>query len=262
MGLHDLVAMQKAAQLPSADTLEKMAEMAGPIATDMSRNMEASLRDQGEMFKALFFEFYTARRRFQLFGPDGLTPEDFDYDPGQLTPANLDLPGLGYGGTRAERARAHMQNFHFSIVPNSVYQMTQSTRRLLLLQLARMGMPISPYTLMEQFDIPNPGRPPMGALTEIEKWKAWKREELDVMIESQMKLAEAQMAMQQQAQQAAQQADPLGQLSQAIQAAVQAPTAQGTQSSNPQGQGRPPSGQKPPHVETKDQGLRTTIAES
>lgn len=120
-------------------------------------------------------------------------------------------------------------------------------------------MPISPYTLMEQFDIPNPGRPPMGALTEIDKWKAWKREEQDVMIESQMRLAQAQMEMQAQAQQQAQQDNPLGQLSQAIQAAIQSPTAQG---GNPQGQGRPPSGQVPPHVETKDQGTRTTIAES
>jgi hypothetical protein len=260
-GLNDIAALGKAAQIPSGDTIEKLQEASGPLATDMSRNMEAMLREMGEQFKGLAFEFYNARRRWQLFGPDGLTKEDFDYDPGELTPSTLDLPGMGKGGTRAERARSHMMNFEFTITPNSIYQTTQSTRRLLLLQMARMGMPISPYTLMDQFDVPNPGRPAKDELgrepsTEIDKWKAWKREELDVMIESQMKMAEAQAAMQAQAM--AQ--NPLGQLSSAIQQAVQAPTAQG--GSNPQGQGRPPSGQVNPHVEYKDGGTRTTIAES
>lgn len=260
-GLSDMAALGKAAQIPSGDTIEKLQEASGPLATDMSRNMEAMLREMGEQFKGLAFEFYNARRRWQLFGPDGLTKEDFDYDPGELTPSTLDLPGKGKGGTRAERARAHMMNFEFTITPNSIYQTTQSTRRLLLLQMARMGMPISPYTLMDQFDVPNPGRPPRDddgkePSTEIDKWKAWKREELDVMIESQLKMAEAQAAIQ--AQTMAQ--NPLGQLSSAIQQAVQAPTAGG--GGNPQGQGRPPSGQVNPHVEYKDGGTRTTIAES
>lgn len=257
MGNHDLAALQKAGQIPSGDTIEKLEELAGPVTTDLSRNMEASMRDLGELFKAMVFEFYNARRRFQLLGPDGLTHSDYDFDPGELVPDALSLPGLPPNATRAERARAHMLNFYFHIVPNSIYQMTQSTRRLLMLQLARMGMPISPYTLMEQFDIPNPGRPPQEAITEIDKWKAWKKEELNVMIDSQMKMARAQMEMQAQQQQA----NPLAQLSGVIQQAVQAPTVKGS-GSNPQGAGRPPSGGQLPHVETKDSGTRTTIAES
>lgn len=250
MGLHDLAAMQKASQIPAGDTLEKLQEMAGPIATDMSRNMEATLKKLGEQFKALCFEFYTARRRFSLLGADGLTSMDFNFDPATLVPDELELPGLGPNATRAERARRHMENFQFSITPNTIYAMTQSTRRLMMLQLARTGVPISPYTLMEAFDINNPGAPPQGANTEIEKWRAWKEYELDIMIEQQMKMAEAQGAIQ--AQQMAQ--NPMGMLSQAIQSAVQAPTARG--------EGRPPSGQKPPHTEVKDGGTRVTVAES
>lgn len=52
-----------------------MGELAGPLANDMSRNMEAAMRDLAEQFKALCFEFYTAKRRFTLLGPDGLTPK-------------------------------------------------------------------------------------------------------------------------------------------------------------------------------------------
>lgn len=233
MGLHDLVSMSKAAQIPGSDTIEKLAEMAGPIATDMSRNMEASIRDLGELWKAMFFEFYSVRKRFQILGKDGVTREDFDFDPSTLVPSNIDLPMVGRGGTRAERARVHMRNFHFSIVPNSIYQMTQSTRRLLLLQLARMGMPLPPKYLMDQFDIPNPQK-------RIDEFWEYKAEEAQKMTQIQI-MASAM--------------NPVAQMLSHMQGAMQG-------GGNPQGEGRPPSGQSPPHVEQKDGGMRTTISES
>lgn len=234
-GLHDLTAMAKAAQVPGADTIEKLAEMAGPVATDMSRNMEASLRDLGELWKCMFFEFYNARKRFQILGRDGVTREDFDFDPSTLVPSNIDLPVVGRGGTRSERARIHMRNFHFSIVPNSIYQMTQSTRRLLLLQLARMAMPIPPKYLMEQFDIPNPEKM-------IDEFWEYKMEEAQKMTAIQI----AAMAM-----------SPMGMAGMAMQQGLQ-----GGGGPNQKGAGRPPTGQEPPHVESKDGGTRSTISES
>lgn len=234
-GLHDLTAMAKAAQVPGADTIEKLAEMAGPIATDMSRNMEASLRDLGELWKCMFFEFYNARKRWQILGRDGVTREDFDFDPSTLVPSNIDLPVVGRGGTRSERARVHMRNFHFSIVPNSIYQMTQSTRRLLLLQLARMAMPIPPEYLLEQFDIPNPRKM-------IDEFWAYKMEEAQKMTAIQI----AAMAM-----------SPMGMAGMAMQQGLQGGGGPGQQ-----GAGRPPTGQEPPHVEQKDGGTRSTISES
>lgn len=234
-GLHDLTAMAKAAQVPGADTIEALAEMAGPLATDMSRNMEASLRDLGELWKSMFFEFYSARKRFQILGTDGITREDFDFDPSTLVPSNLDLPVVGRGGTRSERARVHMRNFHFSIVPNSIYQMTQSTRRLLLLQLARLGMPIPPEYLLEQFDIPNPQKM-------IDEFWEYKMEEAQRMTAIQI----ASMAM-----------SPMGMAGMAMQHGLQ-----GGGGPNQKGAGRPPTGQEPPHVEQKDGGTRSTISES
>ncbi len=178
-----------------------------------------------------------------MFGPSGITQEDLDFDPAQLVPANLDLPGLGLTGTRAQRARAHMENFEFTIVPNSVYQMTQSTRRMMLLQLARAGMPISPKTIMEQFDIPDPDK-------EAEAWKEWQKEQALMAVEVQAAVAEASMQM-----------DPMGTMMGTIQNAL---GAAGKSGGN-QGPGRKPSGQKPPHLEVKSDGMggeRSTIAES
>lgn len=244
MGLSGIKELQQAAQIPSGDTIEKIQELSGPLATDMSRNMEKGLKQWAEQFKALFFEFYTVPRRFTMFGPDGITREDLDFDPAQLVPEDLKLPGLGPGSTRAQRARAHMLNFEYSIVPNSVYQMTQSTRKLQLLQLAKLGMPISPLTILEQFDIPNPEK-------EFEKWQEYQAMQAQAALQVQAQIQQAQLAM-----------NPLGALSGAIQGAM-GMSAQQTQG-NP-GPGRKPTGQVPPHLEVKEDemgGARSTISES
>ena len=258
-GLHDLVAMQKAAQIPSGDTIEKMSELAGPLSTDMSRNMEASLRELGEQFKCLVFEFETAARRFHLLGPDGITQEDYDYKPTDLVPDHV--PGTLPGSTRFERARAHMHNFRFSILPNSIYQQTQSSRRMALLALADRGLPISPYTVMEAFDVPNPGTPPPDDLgnyptTEIDKWRAWQQEAINEQLKIQAQVQQAQMAM-----------NPLAALGQAIQGAASQGEGGGeAQGASPKGRpGRPPTAQRSPHMEIKKDSLgvpRSTIAES
>jgi len=265
IGLHDLVAMQKAAQIPSGDTIEKMAELAGPLSTDMSRNMEASLRQLGEQFKCLTFEFETARRRFQLYGPDGITIDDYDYDPANLVPDALNLPGVLPGASRFERARVHMENFRFSIMPGSIYQQTQSSRRMALLALADRGLPISPYTLLEAFDVANPGTPPADATghyptTEIDKWKAWQEEELNRQLQIQQEVMAAQQAM-----------NPLAALGQALQGAVaqgggEGPEGGAAQGASPKARpGRPPTAQKSPRLVQKHDSLgvpRSTLAES
>jgi hypothetical protein len=147
-----------------------------------------------------------------------------------------------------------MRNFTYDIVPNSIYQMTQSTRRLLLLQLSRLGLPIPPKYLMEQFDIPNPEKM-------IEEFFDWTLQQGLKSIEIQMELTRAQMemGMMQSA------ATPLGQLSGAISGLVQGQN-QGAFNGGGGGpnkqEGRPPTAQKPPHMEQKDGGTRTAISES
>ena len=238
-----------------------MTELAGPIATDMARNMEASLRKLGEQWKCLTFEFENVRRRFQLLGANGVTAQDYDFDPTQLVPDALTMPGVPPTATRSERARAHMDNFRFSILPNSIYQQTQSQRRMALLALADRGMPISPYTILEAFDVPNPGNPPPDAegkypTTEIDKWKVWNEQMLQMQMEQQMQVMQAQQAM-----------NPLAALGQAIQGAMGGEGGGGAaQGASPKGRpGRPPTAQKSPHMEEKRDALgvpRTTIAES
>ena len=224
LGVKDLTAIAKARQIPSADAMEKMAEMAGPLMTDMSRTMEASIRLIGEMAKGLFFQFYDAGRRIQIMGQDGTTEEDFDFEPGNLVPSHM--PGeptdTASPTSRIERARWHMNNVFLEITPNSLHQITQTTRKLMLLQLQKTGFPVDPWTIAEAFDIPNFGSPPVGARTVMERYVAWLR------------------------------------LQSEIKQALTPPQAPG----QGKGGGRPNSNGKAPHVQNKDGGTRSTVSTS
>lgn len=216
-GVNDMAAVTKAAQIPSSDTVEKIFEQAGPMVTDISRGMEASLGRLGEMIKCMFFEFYTAKRRLEILGKDGLTQEDTSYfDPATLVPGHLpeENPERPSIYSAVERARRYMNNFYFKIVPNSLHNITQMSRKLLYIQLQKAGIPMDPWTLADVMDIPNFGRPPEGADTVFKRWIAFEtiKGELtaaiqaksqEILVTEQMKLQQAAQAQQMAAQQAA-----------------------------------------------------------
>lgn len=238
MATPDLTAIAKARQLPSSDTIEKILEMAGPIAQDISRNMEEGLRDLGDMVKSLFFEFYTLPRKVQILGENGIVDQDYDFDPGNMIPAkSAEEAATDY----LRRARRHCNNFVFHVTPNSLHQITQMSRQLMLLQLQKTGFPIDPWTLAESFDLPNFGPAPEGTKNMIERWVAWTKIKGEMMTEMQ---TEAQQAMQ-----GAQ-----------MQSQMQNAAAQVVGASNPPG--RPASGMESPQIQTKDQGTRSTVAQS
>lgn len=205
MGVADVTAMARARQLPSGDSTEKLLEAMGPLVKDQSRNMEESVRMLGEMWKSDWFQFATAARRMQLLGPDGVTSEDVDFDPGTLIPLTKDdqgksiemrngpdgsgwsmdtsqdvptrMPDLSVNAF--ERARWHKGNFTFNVTPYSLHEFNSTTRRLFILQLMKTGFPLSWWTQAEMFDVKNFGPcmfedPESGVMrearNEIEKW--------------------------------------------------------------------------------------------
>src|SRR5262249_13071844 len=89
LGTRDMQAIAKARQVPAGDSLEKLMELAGPIVTDMARNMEKSMREVGEQWKGLAMQFYSVKRRIQILGKSGMTEEDYDFDPGNMIPSHL-----------------------------------------------------------------------------------------------------------------------------------------------------------------------------
>lgn len=248
-GVVDMEAITKAQQLPSSDTVEKIFEMAGPLVTDISRNMEAAMGELGEMVKCMFFEFYTAPRRIQVLGPDGITKSDMEpYDPATLIPSHM--PGEDQSVISAyskiERAKKYMNSFFFRITPNSLHQITQLSRKLLYIQLQKAGQPIDPWTMAEINDIPNFGKPPAGTNTVYDRWLAFERikGELQANIQAvtMQILGRAQLGVQ------LQNAAVMGQIQQhaAAEQAAEGGAPGGQGGPPPQGGGSPPAQGGPP----------------
>ena len=277
-GVNDFTAVAKARQLPSSDSLEKIMEMAGPVVTDISRNMEASLGKLGEMIKCMFFEFYTAPRRIQILGADGVTEEDADYyEPASMIPSHMgdEDTTIPSKYTMVQRAQRYMNSFFFKITPNSLHQINQMARKLLYIQLQKTGQPIDPWTMAQINDIPNFGPPPAGTTTVMERWVAFEKMKGDLTAHIQAKAQE--ILSQEQLRIQLRQASVI----QAVQAAAQgggAPPPGGPPPAPEPGSagdfggtpgpgpalghnlpGRPPSFQGTPTIQSKDGGTRSTI---
>ena len=256
LALPDMTALAKAAQIPSTDTVDKILEVSGPIVTDISRSMESSLRDLGELVKVMFFQYYGAKRRMEMLGPDGLTRQDWDFDPGALLPSHL--PGEDRSRDSAAQPWQRLRQFHnlfsFRVVPNSAHQITQMQRKLIFVQLWRAGFPIDPWTMGEQLDLPF-GKAPAGRDTIHDRWMAW-LEEQSAFTATIQALAQLQASM------AVAQATGGAVPPEAVSGGGNG-SAPGAGMGQPRrGVGRPPTGAEPPRVQTKDGGTRTTITES
>ena len=223
MGVNDLIAIAKARQVPSEGTLDKIMEMAGPLAQSMARAQERGQRDLGEQRRWLNAQFRSTRRRMQILGENGAVKEDFDFDPGNLIPSHLDGedPFKPSQYSLLQRARTVAANVYYHVVPNSMARMQQMTYKLLLIQLEKTGFPIDPWTKAEIYEIDNFGPAPEGARTVLERWVAWQHILKEI----------------------------------AQEGGAGQPPAQ-------QNRGRKASGTKTPRITQKDGGTRSTVAQS
>jgi hypothetical protein len=126
-------------QVPAADTLEQMKQSQQTPLRLKGRNIEVFLRRMGQQNIANIFQFYTAERRMFMLGSDGLTNQDFDYDPKTMVP----------GGSRPED---HVRNFVFNITPGTLLSINQVEKSMLLMKLRGMK-DISRKTLYQQLDM-------------------------------------------------------------------------------------------------------------
>lgn len=227
LGISDVDALMQLKQMPQSDSIDKLIGASTAIIVDIARNMESSIRQMGEMWKAMAMQYNTIRERYQLLGDDGVTMEDFDFDPGNMIPSHIDGedPTKPSRFTRTERARQHLDAFKFNVIPNSLTQISSITRRLLFLQIWRdKSFPMDPWTFAEEMEIPNLGPPPSGAKNMLERWMAWEQEK-------------AQLAQQMQ------------------------PQEEGAPGEQAPKTGRPPTAQTSPHLKQRTDGS-STVAES
>ncbi len=237
--VRDLVAIAKARQIPSADTLEKLMEMAGPIVQDMVGALIEPSTQLGEWRKAYYFQFYTRQRMIKIADPEAdELLKGVKYVPDKLVP----YLAQESSAARSARVRSYLSDFRFEVSESGISEINRMGQTLLYVQLKKIGFPLSNYTLARIAKVPNYGPPPKGTNTEFERWLAEQRMDMELKLEFAKETAE-------------------------IQAQIQGGTPGGGGMEAPLGSngnegGRPPSFSAPPKLVSKDGGTRSTITTS
>lgn len=228
-GMAQLAAMKANTNDGAADLLK----LEGPIVRDISASMESPMADVMEMMKYQILQWLGTARVMSYVGPDGVTPETFDFDPSSIVPSHM--PGEDSDGaskfSRMERAKAFARQLRIQIAPGSIHGIPQMQQKLLLMQGSRAGLPISPKTIM---------RKTLGI------------EDVDGEIKEYFEYKEMELEMQ---------ARFKHEASSLIPPTQGGATPAGSQKNTG---GRPPSGRKPPAAKTKGsaEGPRATITQS
>lgn len=185
----DLVAVAKARQIPSSDTMEKLMEMAGPIVQDMAGALIQPLTELGEWRKALYFQFYTKQRMLRIADPNATEMlKNVKYVPDKLM---LDKAGEA-ADARTSRVRSYLSDFRYDVTESGVTEINRLSRLLMYVQLAKSNvLPISWWTMARAARVPNYGPNPAGTNTELERVLAQRHMEAEMQIELAQKLQEA-----------------------------------------------------------------------
>ena len=230
LGVDQMDALAKTKANIGSEDASDLLKMAGPIVRDISAAMESPTADVLEMVKYQILQFLSTNRVMSYVGPDGITPETFDFDPNSIVPSHM--PGedteKASQFSRMERAKNFARNLRLQIVPGGLHGLPQTQQKLLLLQGQRAGSPIPNRIIFEK----------VYGLSNYEglrdEWRADKEWELEMA--AKMKIEGASLI-------------PGGM------AGAPPPGSKG---------GRPPSGKKPPTAKTKGsaEGPRSAITES
>jgi hypothetical protein len=281
-GRAQVEALGIARSMPSGDTQEKWLQAIGSRVLAKSRSIERSMVDLGYMTMCDILQWWTANKRYRLFGFEGVAKDDFDYDPGSLIPSDLTIDSPSFKmdyrsdayNTRAKRARALITQFSLDIEPLSAHDLTSMTRQLLATRLYEgMHFPYDSWSYAETMGINNMGTAPETPNdTKPERFMA----ESEIRSQAQaMMQAKAQMTMMEANPQAiiaqAIQQDPQGVLKMVLAAMQQGggngngSEGGGSHGATGKSEGRPSSWQDTPKIfnrTSEDGGSRTVIGTS
>lgn len=182
MGRPNFAALSKMKMSVTGDNTENVLNEAGPIVKGISRDMERSMRDFADMFKYLVIQYKRVPELLWLLGEDQLTPESFDYQPGNLIPSHL--PGEDKDArsvyTEMQRARWLADHIPFLLMPGTMHEIVQTQQKMIYMQLWAKGFPIDPVTLGEVLRLGNVGQ--LKGTTMMDRWFEWKKKLIEMEI--------------------------------------------------------------------------------
>jgi len=155
-GTLDLAGMTRKNQIPGGDTIEQFRDTAQTSFRLQSRHIEPFIREAGEQFVSNIFQFYTRKQRMRILGADGITLEDFDYDPGTMVPWTVPK-------------EEHWQRFKVNIAAGSMHGGKRDRDKQVAISLYRLNA-ISRRKLLQILEFPD--------IDEILEQVAEEREEL------------------------------------------------------------------------------------
>jgi hypothetical protein len=165
-GAHDLSNLTKLNQLPAADSIERILDAMTPEVRLRSRILEAFTREFATITAFNIAQFKTINERMAILGPDGVTQEDFDYDPGSFLPdyvhaSDFDEQGIPTAIAMARgplprynRAKEVMRQISMHIAPGSLLSASEITDKLMYLTLWREGG-MDLITMLDKMGVPN-----------------------------------------------------------------------------------------------------------
>ena len=193
--------------------------------------------------KVLIPQWFDAGRLIEYVGPDNIAKEMFDFNPDDMVPSHLpdelftgQFPTTPSMYDRLTRAKFFVKKLRLVSVPNTLLRITAMQRQMMMLQLKRSGAPLSWSTVMKTIDIANWGDSP--GVTEKEKFF---NEETELQVMAIIAKAKAFMKLKEMG------IDPS-----VLEGGGQPQGGKGGK--GPAGQhagGRPPTGQKNPHLAQK-----------
>jgi hypothetical protein len=234
LGMGQWESLAKSKGATGGESSDDLLKIAGPIVRDISASMEPPMADVLEMVKYQILQFFNTARVMTYVGPDGVTPQTFDFEPDKIIPSTLDGedPAKASQWSRMERAKSFARNMRLQIAPGSIHGISQTQQKLLLLQGKKSGEPIPSRIIFEKvYGLEN-----YEGLRD--EWRADKEWELEMAAKMKEEGASLQSS---------------------------APPGTATASGSQKGTGgRPPSGKKPPAAKTKGsaEGPRATVTQS
>jgi len=141
-GRIDVTGLGRKAQVPGGDTIEQMRDTMQTAFRIKMRFIEDFLEDAGVQAVSNVFQFYTMQQRMKILGPDGVTLQDFDYDPGTMVPY------------RQEPREDHWRQFSMELARGSLHGARDDRRKQVAISLFRLGA-ISRRELLRVLEIGN-----------------------------------------------------------------------------------------------------------
>mgnify|MGYP003332953883 CR=1 FL=1 len=134
-GIQDVAAMTEKQQMPSGDTLNQMQDALQTPLRREERYIESFIQKIGQQKVSNIIQFYTAKQRMRILGGDGLTWQDFEFDPGKIHPADESPTGLD-----KQTKESYWTQFSLQIQPGSMHQGAHDKSKMMALQEVSRGL--------------------------------------------------------------------------------------------------------------------------